>query len=119
MDEHETTGVYERVGLAWLPRWLRGRLTPTTLWLAIGALAAGIGYVGKAQVKLDRHQESITDLQLEHAQDRDLLQKMNTQLAVMNRTIDDIAEEVNRQRDWREKIQEQAEAPPHARRRTR
>jgi hypothetical protein len=105
----DETGTYEKVGLGWIPKVLRGRLTPTTLWIAIGALTSGIIYVGKAQVKLDRHQESITDLQQERAQDREILYKIDTRIAVMNEKIDDIATEVGRQREWRDKIEGVAE----------
>ena len=100
--------------LAWLVPF-RNYLTPSALWAAIGALAFGIGYVVNAQHDLHRHQESITDLQADRNQDRELLQKIDTQLAVMNSKIGDIATEVDRQREWRERIEDVAEAPPHAR----
>lgn len=114
-----TTSVLARraPGFAWLPPVLRKKLTPAALWTAIGVLTAAIGYVANAQHDIHRHQESIVELQASRQQDRELLQKIDTQLAVMNSKIGDIATEVDRQREWREKIEDVAEAPPHARRR--
>lgn len=96
--------------------YVRKRITPGAIWGAITALAVAIAYVVNAQHDLHRHQESITDLQQERQQDRDLLQKIDTQIAVMGSKVDNIANEVDRQREWRERIEDVAEAPPHARR---
>lgn len=104
-------------GLAWLMPF-RNYVTPTALWTAISALALAIGYLVHAQISLERHQELITGLKEDRAQDRELLQKIDTQLAVMNSKVDTISDEVDRQREWRERIEDVvAEAPPHARRR--
>lgn len=100
--------------LAWLLPF-RSFLTPSALWAAIAGLAIAIGYVVTAQNDIHRHQESILELQQERQQDRELLQKIDTSLAVMSTRIGDIALEVDRQREWREGIEEAAEAPPHAR----
>lgn len=118
-DRHETdTGVFKRAfsDLAWLLPF-RKYLTPSALWIAIGILASGIIFVGKRVYTVDQHQESITGLQQERQQDRELLQKIDTQIAVMGSKVDNIANEVDRQREWRERIEDVAEAPPHARRR--
>lgn len=111
-------------GFAWLPSVLRKRLSPAALWGAIAALAAAIGYVANAQHDINRHQESIAELQAGREQDRvsrehdrELLQKIDTQLAVVNSKIGDIATEQDRQREWRERIEDVAEQPPHPRRR--
>lgn len=121
-DWESTTAVLARraPGLAWLPSALRQRLTPAALGSAITALAIAIAYVvnaqhdiHNAQSDVHRLQESVTGLEKE----RDLLHKIDTQLAVMNSKVDTIATEVDRQREWREKIEDAAESPPHARRR--
>lgn len=107
-------------GLAWLPNSLRQRLTPAALGSAVAALAIAIAYVvnaqhdiHNAQKDVNRLQDSVTSLEKE----RDLLHKIDTQLAVMSNSMATIAEEVDRQREWREKIEGVAELPPHARRR--
>lgn len=107
-------------GLAWLPRIVRDKLTPAALWSAIAALAIAIGYVLNAQHEIHRANEdierlndSVTELQKE----RELLHKIDTQLAVMANQISSIASEVDRQREWRERIEDVAQSPPHARRR--
>lgn len=117
-DFESTTAVLARraPGLAWLPIGLRKHLTPAALWAAITALALAIGYVVNAQHDIHHHQESIIDLQTTRQQDREILQRIDTQIAVMNTKISDIATEVDRQREWRERIEDVAEAPPHARR---
>jgi septal ring factor EnvC (AmiA/AmiB activator) len=121
VDDHEsTTGIYKRVGLAWLPRALRGRLTPATLGSAVVALAIAIGYVLTAQHDLrtaqhdiDRQSRSIDELQ----QQLELLHNHDTQIAVMNSKLDDMSTEVDRQRERWERIEGIAELPPHPRRR--
>jgi hypothetical protein len=112
-----TTAVYEKVGLAWLPRFLRGRLTPAAMGSAITALCIAIWYVLNAQHDIRNAQrdirqlhDTVGDLQRQS----DLLHKIDTQLAVMGSKVDDIANEVDRQRAWREKIEGVAELPPHA-----
>jgi cell division protein FtsB len=113
-----TTAILRRraPGLAWLPSFLRQRLTPVALWGAIGILAVSIAYVVNAQRDLNRHQESITDLQRDRAQDRDMLQQIVNSQTAMSGKIDTLTDEMNRQRDWREKIEEVAESGPHAKR---
>ena len=117
-DFESTTVTLRRLapGLAWLPRPIREHLTPAALWSAIGALAIAIGYILNAQVDLHRHQESIVNLQSEMGKERELLQTIDTRLAVMGNKIDDIGSEVNRQREWRERIESVAESPSHIRR---
>lgn len=114
------TGLYEKVGLGWLPRILRGRLTPAALGSVVTALCVAIWYVVSAQHDLrtaqrDIHQLHDTVGNLERQ--TELLHKIETQLAVMESKVDDIANEVDRQREWREKIEGVAELPPHARKR--
>jgi len=121
-DVGSTTVVYEKVGLGWLPRMLRGRLTPAALGSAITALAIAIGYVVNAQHDIRNAQrdirqlhDTVGDLQRQS----DLLHKIDTQLAVMSDQIGNIADKVDRQEQWRDKIEGIAEAPPHAARRRR
>jgi hypothetical protein len=106
-----------------LVKWARWgvHLTPAALWSAIVTLAVAIGYVVNAQHDIRNAQrdirqlhDTVGDLQRQS----DLLHKIDTQLAVMGAKVDDIANEVDRQREWREKIEDVAELPPHARRRT-
>lgn len=117
-----TTAVLARraPGFAWLPVALRQRLTPAVLWSAITALAISITWLVNAQADIHQlkessaeSQKSVSDLR----QQLDLLHKIDTQIAVMNNKVDSIATEVDRQREWRERIESVAEAPPHARRR--
>jgi hypothetical protein len=121
-DFGSTTTVLEKraPGLAWLPRVLRQRLTPAVLGSAVTALAVAIAFVVNAQHELhtaqhdiDRQGRSISELQ----QQFQLLHEINTQLAVVDNKVDVIATEVDRQREWREKIEDAAESGPHARKR--
>jgi len=121
-DWESTTAVLARraPGLAWLPSALRQRLTPAALGSAVTALAIAIAYVVNAQhdihnAQRDIHQlnDTVTDLQKQ----ADVLHKIDTQLAVMNSKVDNIADEVDRQREWRERIESVAEMGPHAKRR--
>lgn len=119
MDEHDdwesTTAVLARraPGLAWLPVALRQRLTPAALGSAVTALAIAIAYVVSAQHDIHNLQKDVAETQKQ----LDLLHKIDTALAVMNSKVDGIATEVDRQREWRERIEDAAELPPHARRR--
>jgi cell division protein ZapA (FtsZ GTPase activity inhibitor) len=105
-------------------RAVRKRLTPATVWGAIGTLTIAIGYVLNAQHDISRLKETVAKLEQERKestegrdQDRELLHKIDTQLAVMGSKVDDIAAEVDRQREWRDRLSEIAESPPKARRR--
>jgi hypothetical protein len=115
-DFESTTAVLVRraPGLAWLPAVMRKNFTPRALWTAITILAGGVAYVGNALHDIPRQQESIVDLKAERQRDRELLEKIDTQLAVVNSRVGDIVLEVDRQREWRERIEDVAEAPPHA-----
>ena len=112
-DFGSTTAVVVRV--------VRKHLTPATVWGAITTLAIAIGYVINAQHDLARLKESmaeskqsIADLQRQLG----VLPKIDTQLAVLAGNVGSIADEVDRQREWRDRIEGIAETPPHARRRT-
>jgi uncharacterized protein YoxC len=126
VDESEDFGsttsvLIERApGLAWLPRAFRQRLTPAALASAITALCIAIAYVINAQHDIHNAQNDVHRLQESVAsleQDREVLHKIDTQLAVMNGKVDTIADEVDRQRQWREHVETVAETPSYARRR--
>lgn len=104
--------------------YVRKRVTPTILWSAIGALVTAlvVAITWLVTTQSDIHQlkeaeteskKSVADIR----QQLDLLHKIDTQLAVMSSQINSIADEVDRQREWRDKIEGIAESPPHARRR--
>jgi hypothetical protein len=117
-DFESTTAMLARraPGLAWLPSFLHKRFTPAGLWTAVTALGIGIAYVVSAQHDIHRHQESIAVLQANRDKDVELLQKIDTQLAIVNTRLSDITTEVDRQREWRERIEDVAEtSPPHRR----
>jgi hypothetical protein len=120
-DFESTTAILKRraPGLAWIPKVVRDNLSPTALWSAIGALVIAIGYVLNAQHSInalkdsvEESKKSVTELQAQ----LNLLHKIDTQIAVMSNKVDTIAAEVDRQREWRERIEDLAErTPPHAR----
>jgi cell division protein FtsL len=124
-DGSETVA-YDKVGLGWLPRMVRGRLTPAAFGSAVTALCIAIWYVVSAQHDLRTAQRDIHQLHDtvgELQKQSDMLHDITTQLAVMAAKLDDVANEVDRQRDeaanqrtWRENIQSEAETPPHAKR---
>jgi len=121
-DFGSTTTVLEKVGLGWLPRGLRGHLTPAALGSALTALCIAIGYAVNAQHDFRNAQrdirqlyDTVGDLQRQS----DLLHKIDTQLAVMSAKVDDIANEVDRQRARWDRVDSVAESPPHAPRKRR
>lgn len=128
MDEKEdlgsTTAVYEKVGLGWLPRFLRNRLNPATIGSAIAALSIAIWYVVNDRHEVLHLKETVAKLEQEHnksaterEQDRELLHKIDTAVDVLKSEIDDNRSEVDRQRERWERIEGIAENPPHARKR--
>lgn len=101
-----TTQILKRIapGLAWLPRPLRDTLTPAALIGAVSALAVAITWLVSAQ-------RDISDLKGRIARsepDHELLLKIDAK-------IDSLADEVDRQRQWRERIESEAETQPHPR----
>jgi hypothetical protein len=115
VDWENTTAILARraPGLAWIPKVLRDRLTPAALGSAVTAIAIAIAYVGNAQHNISRLNETVAGQQKQ----LDLLKGIETQLAVMIGKVDTIASEVDRQRAWREKIEDVAESSPRGRRR--
>lgn len=121
-DEHTDFGATTAV----IVRKVRKYLTPSTVWGAIATLTIAIGYVINAQHDISHLKETVAKLELERKEsgasrdsDRQVLNKIDTQLAVMGSKLDSIADEVDRQREWRERIEGIAESPPHAARKRR
>lgn len=115
--------------------WVRRRITPGALWTGlvtfVSAIVLTVGWWHATQTSIkslqefkttqearDAAQEARDEARMQRDEVRaEDLQKIGTQLAVMTAKIEDIATEVDRQRDWRENIETAAESPPHARRR--
>lgn len=104
--------------------YVRKHVTPTMLWSAIGALVTTlvvcITWIVNYQSDMRQFKEALAEDKKAYAdmqQRLDTLQDIKTQLAVMSSQIANIADEEDRQREWREHIEGVAEAPPHARRR--
>lgn len=100
-------------GLAWLPVAMRKHFTPAAFGSAVTALAIAIGYVLNAQHAIHQLQETVA----EQGKSLELLHKIDTDVAVMSNSVGAIAAEVQRQREWRERIEDVAETGPHAHRR--
>jgi hypothetical protein len=105
-------------GFAWLPRFLRDKLTPALVGSAITGLFMGLAYIINSPQKDIHHlQESITRLELSLGQVLDLSHKNETEQAGMKKTVEHIEKDLASQNEWRTSIEREAEAPPHARRR--
>lgn len=120
----DTTTTLKRIapGFAWLPRFLREHLTPRAAWTAALAFWTLIVALSSAGLTVYLHSagdgKDITQLQesVKKLEDQgSALQGIATQLAVLNSKVDNISSEVEHQREWRDRIEQQAEAPPHAR----
>lgn len=104
--------------------YVRRHVTPTMLWSAIGALITTlvvcITWLVNTQSDIHQLKDSVAESKksvAELRQELELLHKIDTEIAVMNSKVDGIADEVDRQREWRDKIEGIAESPPHARKR--
>lgn len=105
-------------GLAWLPRVVRDKLTPALVGSAITTAFMAIAYIfNSPQKDIQRVQEIIAQQQVHEAKTDELLQQLVTGQAVMNAAMGDFRDEQDRQREWRDRLSEIAETPPHARRR--
>jgi hypothetical protein len=122
-DFGSTTSVLARraPGLVWLPRVFRERLTPAALWGAIVGTVGMLVFAVTAWVGTQKniaHLQELSAQQQAHEQKTDeLLQQLVTGQAVMNNTMGEFKAEQDRQRAWRDKIEDVADSPPHARRR--
>lgn len=122
MDKKHDFGATTAVNLVW--EKAKSKITPKVLWSAIGGLVTvlvvTISWI--VNMESDVHQLKETDSRREKSmadmqQKLDILQDIKTQLAVMNGKVDTIADEVDRQREWREHVETVAELPPHVRKR--
>jgi hypothetical protein len=111
-----------RIKLRWLLPF-RNYLTPAILWTAIAGLASVLvvsitwlvtmqARVAKAQDDIQRQEKSMEAFQKQG----DTLNEINTKLGILTTQMTDIRAEVERQRDWRDRIEAAADTPPHARR---
>ena len=123
-DPHTVTAVLEEhlPLLALLPRVLRKYLTPAALVSALVSVAGASVYavsarhdVSDAQRDIHQLRDTVSELQKQ----RDVLHDIQMQLGKMGVEVDTIADEVDRQRAWREHIEGIAESPPHAARKRR
>lgn len=92
---------------------MRKHFTPAALGSAVTGLAISIGYVFNAQHDI----RALKDTVAEQGKELELLHQIDTRLAVMSSSMENITAEVNRQREWRERIEDVAETGPHAHRR--
>lgn len=104
--------------------YIRRYVTPKVLWIAIGilfsALAGSVAWINAMRSDFQQFKDSAAESKRSMAdmqQRFDLLQEIKTQLAVMSSQINNIADEVDRQRGEWDRIHGIAESPPHARRR--
>lgn len=102
--------------------YVRKRVTPKVLWSAIGTLVTALAVcitwlvttqarIVKTEESIQRHEESIKALQKQGD-----VNEINTKLAVLTSKMTDISAEVERLREWRDRIEDVASSPPHARR---
>jgi hypothetical protein len=111
-------------GLAWIPRAVRQYLTPAALFSAVSGLAISIGAVVNAHQDIHRLKDTVADqgtqLELLHQLDKRVAVMSNSMAdgaAEVNRQLADVAKELSNQREWRERIETEAESGPHGRRR--
>lgn len=114
-EEHSRTGRFKALapGLAWLPRFIRDKLTPALVGSAVTFLFGALAYVfNSPQKDIARVQESVTKLEQKVDQVLALSTKNDKQQAVMSKQLD------LEQERW-VRIDTVAELPPHAARRKR
>jgi uncharacterized protein HemX len=120
-ESHEsTTVILKKIapGLAWLPKAVRDRLTPASVWSVLAALTIGIGFVINAHQEIRHHDEAIAelkksrdDMRASRDADHELLSRIDTRLAVMETKIDAANKQLDSQSAWRAKIEDGAEIP--------
>lgn len=122
MDEKRDFGATTAVNLVW--EKAKGKLTPRIVWGAIAALSIGIGYVVNAQHDISHLKETVIRLEAgrnvaaeERDQDREVLHKIDKAVDVLNDKVDNIGTEVRRQQGRWDRVEQEADSPPHARRR--
>jgi len=109
----DTTVTLKRIapGLVWLPRVLRERLTPAAAWTAIVLLATTAAILYSRASDIAKLKDGMDKIELQQ-------ERITTLLARLDQKADDMGKELDRQRQWREKIEEVAERErvPHRRR---
>jgi len=128
-EEKPDFGSTTAVNIAWIPHAIRRRLTPRNVWSAAVILVVCTGYVMNAQHNISNAQADVKRLEsavLEAKQSMAVLQQqlgalqdIKTQLAVQDSKLDNIAGELDGLTEWRQGIEQAAEAPPHPSRRHR
>lgn len=104
-------------GLAWLPRFIRDKLTPALVGSALTFLFGALAYFfNSPQKDIARVQESVTELKQAVDQVLTLSNKNDKQSAVMSTQISELTTKVDHQQERWERIDSVAESPPHARR---
>ena len=119
-EDHGATAALKKYapGFVWLPRFLRDKLTPALVGSAITSLMIGLAYVfNSPQKDIKRVQDSITHFEQQLDQALKELHENGEQQAAMKNQLTFMSDEMKSQRAWREGIEREAEAPPHARRR--
>jgi hypothetical protein len=110
--------------------YVRRRVTPTVLWSAIGTLVTvlvvAITWIVNMQSDMRRFKETVPALEQDRKEaaaqrdrDRDMLNKIDKAVGEMGVKLDNIADEVDRQREEWDHVHGIAESPPHARRRSK
>lgn len=123
MNEDPTETGFHRAFKRRLPQavWILPFLhyaTPALVGAALTALGGGLVYVfNSPQKDIHRVQEIIAQQQVHEQKTDELLQQLVTGQAVMNAAMSDFRDEQDRQREWRDRLADIAETPPHARRR--
>lgn len=119
-EEHTRTGRFKALapGLAWIPRYIRDNLTPMLVSSAFTLIFTGISYVfNSPQKEIAGVQNSVTEIKQQLTEAIKLMHETQVEQAGMKTQLNTQTDELERQRDWREGIEREAETPPHARRR--
>jgi len=100
----DTTTVLKRIapGFAWLPRMLRERFTPAAAWTAITLLALASAMLYSRASEIPKQAQAIDQIQQDEKRISELLMRVDQKL-------DDVSRELDRQRQWRERVEEKAE----------
>lgn len=103
-------------GLAWLPRFIRDKLTPALVGSALTFLFGALAYFfNSPQKDIARVQESVTELKQAVDQVLTLSQHNETTQADLRRQVADMAKQFDLEQARWVRIDTVAELPPHAR----
>jgi hypothetical protein len=118
-EEHSQTARLKIIapGLAWLPRFVRDKLTPALVGSAITFLFGALAYVfNSPQKDIARVQESVTEMKKTMDEVLSLSTQNHEQNAVLSNQVTELTSKVDHQQERWERIDSIAEIPPHARR---